>query len=494
MNLEATGQRVRASTPFLFFTGVAVFIFLAHAPFWNLPYYWDELGQFVPAALDIFQTGSWIPHSTVPNVHPPGVMAYLAGVWSIAGYSIATTRLAMLVLAVAGAILTYVLALRLGTNTGAAALAVAFLTLSPLFFAQSMMAELDMPAMLFTVLALVLFLDNRIVAAALASVALVMLKETGLVASAIFGAFLCFEKRRRVALWFLLPLVPLGLWLLALDRATGHLFGNAAFTEYNVFYPLHPVRLGLALARRLYFLFAGTGHWIGTFAAIYAWRRTKLFRTRAWRVAAWICGVQVLLVSVLGGAVLERYLLPVLPFVYIAFAQALWTCPGPRRIASTLVLAAALVIANFVNPPYPFPWENNLAFTDFVKLHAEAAHYLESYYPGKTVATMFPLSSAVRRPEFGYVSRPVRVREVYDYRASNIAPLARENVDIIALYSVTWDPWGLMDQPSWIGLLKRYYGYAAPVKPDDLRALLGVQPVARWQRHGQWVEIYRNSR
>src|SRR5947208_3363329 len=109
MNLEATGQRVRASTPFLFFTGVAVFI----------------------------------------------------------------------------------------------------------FFAQSMMAELDMPAMLFTVLALVLFLDNRIVAAALASVALVMLKETGLVASAIFGAFLCFEKRRRVALWFLLPLVPLGLWLLA---------------------------------------------------------------------------------------------------------------------------------------------------------------------------------------------------------------------------------------------------------------------------------------
>jgi len=322
-------------------------------------------------------------------------------------------------------------------------------------------------------------------------VALVMVKETGLVVPAIFGAFLWFEKRRREALWFLLPLVPLGLWLLALDRATGHLFGNAAFTEYNVFYPLHPVRLGLALMRRLYFLFAGTGHWIGTVAVIYAWRRAKLFRTRAWRVAAWIFAVHVLLVSVLGGAVLERYLLPVLPFVYIAFAQALWTYPPRWRIVSTLGLAAALVIANFVNPPYPFPWENNLAFTDFVKLHAEAAHYLERHYPDKTVATMFPLSSALRRPEFGYVSRPVRVREVYDYSTSNIAPLARENIEIVAVYSVTWDPWGLMDQPSWIGLLKRYYGYAGAVKPDELRALLGVQLVARWQRHGQWVEIYR---
>jgi 4-amino-4-deoxy-L-arabinose transferase-like glycosyltransferase len=490
MNLEATGKRVRASTSSLFFTGVALFIILAHAPFWNLPYYWDELGQFVPAALDIFQTGSWIPHSTVPNVHPPGVTAYLAGVWLIAGYSIMATRLAMLMLAAAAAIFTNVLALRLGTNAGEAALAVAFLTLSPLFFAQSMMAELDMPAMLLTVLALILFLDDRIVAAAMASVALVMVKETGLVVPAIFGAFLWFEKRRRDALWFLLPLVPLGLWLLALNRVTGHLFGNAAFTEYNVFYPLHPVRLGLALARRLYFLFGGTGHWIGFLAVIYALRCTKLFRTRAWRVAAWIFGVHVLLVSVLGGAVLERYLLPVLPFVYIAFAQALWTYTARWRIASTLALGAALVIANFVNPPYPFPWENNLAFTDFVNLHAEAAHYLESHYPDKTVATMFPLSSALRRPEFGYVSRPVRVREVYDYRASNIAPLARENIDVVVLYSVTWDPWGLMDQPSWIGLLKRYYGYVDPVKPDELRALLGVRLVYRWQRHGQWVEIY----
>ncbi len=45
-------------------------------------------GQFVPASLDLFRAGAWIPVSTVPNVHPPGVMAYLALFWKIFGYSI----------------------------------------------------------------------------------------------------------------------------------------------------------------------------------------------------------------------------------------------------------------------------------------------------------------------------------------------------------------------------------------------------------------------
>jgi len=87
---------------------LVAFIFASHLAFLNVSFYWDELGQFVPAALDIFQKGEWIPRSTVPNVHPPGVMAYLAGVWLVAGYSIAATRVAMLALAAAGAVATLI--------------------------------------------------------------------------------------------------------------------------------------------------------------------------------------------------------------------------------------------------------------------------------------------------------------------------------------------------------------------------------------------------
>ena len=85
----------------------SAFLFLSHAAFLRLPFYWDELGQFVPAALDIFHAGSWIPHSTVPNVHPPGVMAYLAAFWSVAGCSLPVTRLAMLGLAAVATVMAF---------------------------------------------------------------------------------------------------------------------------------------------------------------------------------------------------------------------------------------------------------------------------------------------------------------------------------------------------------------------------------------------------
>lgn len=491
MDAAATGVENRARAHLLPAIAIAAFVILSHAAFFKLPYYWDELGQFIPAALDIFQHGAFIPRSTVPNVHLPGVMAYLAGVWSLTGYSIAATRVAMLVLAAAGALITLRLGKVMGLPSGAALLAIAWLAISPLFFAQSMMAQLDMPAMVFFSLALVLFLEDRIVAAALASTALVLAKETGLVAPAMFAAWLWFEGRRREALWFLLPIPPLVIWLMALDRSTGHLFGNAAFTQYNVWYPLHPVRLGLALVRRLYYLFLGSGHWIGTIALLFALRNTKLFRVRAWRIAGSLIAAHVVFVSVLGGAVLERYLLPVLPLLYIGFAAAIWQYTATLRVVNAAALAAALIAANLINPPYPFPMENNLAFTDFVGLHVDAAQYLDTHFPQAKISTMFPLSSALRRPEFGYVNHAFHIREIYDFRAANIAPLARENVEVVVLYSVAWDPWGLMQNQRWTAFLQRYYEYEPPVDAAQMRVLLHAHSVARWTRHGQWIEIYQ---
>jgi hypothetical protein len=491
MGAAAAGAKDRVRSHWLLAIVIAAFVVLSHAAFFKLPYYWDEVGQFIPAALDIFQHGAWIPRSTVPNVHPPGVMAYLAGVWSLTGYSIAAMRVAMLALGTAGAVITLRLGIVMGLPSAAAILATAWLSISPLFFAQSMMAQLDIPAMLFFSLALLLFLEDRIVAAALASTALVLAKETGLVVPAMFAAWLWFEGRRREALWFLLPLPPLLIWLMALDRSTGHLFGNAAFTQYNVWYPLHPVRLGLALIRRFYYLFLGSGHWIGTIAVLLALRNTKLFRIRAWHIAGSLIAVHVVFVSVLGGAVLERYLLPVLPLLYIGFAAAMWQYTALWRTVNAGALAAALFAANLINPPYPFPMENNLAYTDFVRLHADAAQYLEAHFPQAKVSTMFPLSSALRRPEFGYVQHAFHIREIYDFRAANIAPLARENVEVVVLYSVAWDPWGLMQNQRWTAFLQRYYEYEPPVDAVQMRVLLNAHSVARWTRHGQWIEIYQ---
>lgn len=403
-----TERRQIRPVAYLFcFAFIASIVFLTHTPLLKVPFYWDELGQFVPASLDLFQLGDWIPITTVPNIHPPGLMVYLTAFWHVSGYSVVATRIAMLLLATLGAFGAFLLAITMarGSAGAPAFTALLFLCISPLFVAQGMLAQLDMPAMVFTCLALLLFVQGHFRRSALTCVVLVMMKETGIVAPAVFGFLLLVDRRWKEALLFTAPLFPLGIWLFALHRATGHWAGNESFAAYNAVYSLHPMRFVLALARRLYYLFIGTGHWVGTAAIVYAWRHTKAFRTRAWMVVAVFAAAHILLVSLFGGAVLERYLLPVLPLLYIAFAVALWTVPGRWRVGGTLALLAMLVSANFVNPVYPFPFENNLAFVSFCHLNERTAQFVERNYPGATVTTTFPVAGALRRPDFGYVAK-----------------------------------------------------------------------------------------
>jgi hypothetical protein len=475
---------VRRQTYVLVYVLIALFMVLAHGPILNTSFYWDETGQFIPASLDLYHTGAIIPHSTLPNVHPPGVMAYLAGFWRVFGFSIVATRVAMLLLASFGALFTFLLAIELAREApGAPALtALAMLCVSPLFFAQAMLAQLDMPAMCFAILALLLFLQDRFRASALACVVLVLVKETGLATVVLFGVWLLTERRMKDARWYLIPVAALGLWLVALKTGTGHWLGNAEFTRYNVFYPLNPLRLCVALARRIYYLFLGSGHFISTAVLLWAWRRMPLFRSRPWRVAGAFVALNAVMVSALGGAVLERYLLPVLPVVYIAFAIALQALlPRPRKWAMA-ALVACLIAANVVNPLYPFPYENNLTFLSFVELEKEVASFIEMR-PG-IVATTFPLSDALRHPEFGYVDTPRKVVELKSFRASDVLRLEGPRPDLMIVYDTEWDPVHVLRSAPAQWLLRQAYGFEPQLTPEQTAQALSMKIVYRWSSRG----------
>jgi 4-amino-4-deoxy-L-arabinose transferase-like glycosyltransferase len=479
-----------------FFIAFSLLLLLTHAGVLELPYFWDEMGQFVPAALDILHDQAWIPRTTLPNVHPPGVMAYLAAVWAITGYSVFITRVAMLLLAAAGLLAVFALAIHLSRSTRGmpAFIAVLLLAASPLFYAQSMMAQLDMPAMVFTAIALLLFLKHRYVAAAVACTALVLMKETSIAVPAVFGAWLLWERRWREALYFTIPAIVVVAWLVYLHENTGHLFGNAEFTHYNVGFQLHPVRLGITLLRRIYYLLVANWHFIGTAAIFLAWKRTPLFRTREWGVIAAVASLQTLVVTVLGGAALERYLMPVLPLFYIATAIAFSTLAiKPRRIC-TAILAAGLIAAIFINPIFPFPYENNAGFIDFVRLQKEAAIYVEANYPAATITSAWPFPDALRRPEFGYVNHPIAVRGIENFNPATVRSL-KGDVEVLVIYSRTWEPrWGAISL-EWIRrILTDYYFYEPQATPELIQKELGLFPIARWERRGQWIEIYAVSR
>jgi len=485
---------VRTSSYFIFFAAFALVVFLTHAAYFSLPYFWDELGQFVPAALDIYHDGAWVPRSTVPNAHPPGVMAYLAAVWKILGYSIAATRSAMLLLASLTVLVTFLLAIELcrGLAGAPAFVPVLLLLADPLFYMQGMMAQLDMPAMLFTVLTLLLFLKDRYIAAALAATALVLCKETGALLPLILGGALLLDRpRAKYAAYYAAPFVALAIWFFVLWRSTGQLFGDAGFTHYNLGYALHPVRATLCLLRRGYYLFIDDFRWIGTLAIMLAWKQSRIYRNRAWRITGLFFAAHVVMVSVLGGAELERYLLPALPLLYIAMSAA-WSALRPSwRNASMLATAAGLLAGLFVNPPYPFPFENNLAMVDFVELHRAAAHQLEEDHPTQTIYTAWPLTAALRNPAFGYVSQKLTASETSDFRYSTLASLDPKSVDVLVLYSRTWDPrWSILRWPIVEQFLRHFYEYEPQMNRDQVHRHFGLTQEQRWVRRGQWIEVY----
>lgn len=457
----------------------------------RLPYFWDEAGQFIPAALDVFHDGALIPRSTTPNIHPPALAALLAGVWRIAGFSPVSTRLTMLFLATLAATAAFLLAIELTRDSKGtpAFLAAALLCVSPLFFAQSVLAQLDLPAMLFTALALLLFLQEHVRASAAACVALVLFKETGAVVPAALGGWLIMERRWKDALWFAAPLAALAGWVAVLARQTGSWAGNAEFARYNVKTPLDPARIVVTLGRRLYFVLGANFHWVGTAAAVYGWRR-GMFRSRAWRIAGTIVAAHVVVFTLLGGAVLNRYLLPAMPIVFAAMAAAIAALARGWRIAAAAALGLGMLASNWINPPYPFPFEENLAFVDFVRLHAEAADYVSHWYPEAEVQTAWPMSDELLRPELGYVARKMRVKTLPGLSAETLGGIDWGKADVVVVFSRNWDPgWSVKLAPRF---WERVYGYAPTVTEEEARAKSPYPAEASFERRGQWVEVYVN--
>jgi 4-amino-4-deoxy-L-arabinose transferase-like glycosyltransferase len=477
----------------LFFVIAFALMIALHLPFLKSPFHWDELGQFAPASLDLFTDGSLVAHSTLPNVHPPGVMVMVALTWRVFGMSVAAARVAMLAVASAGLLFSYLLALRLSRRTAPAMVATLFLFASPIFFSQSEMILLDMPAMTFTALALLLFLDERYAACALACTALVLTKETSITTPMVFGAWLLFRERKvREALYFFAPAAALGAWLVLLHGKTGHWLGNEEFARDNVGGALSFLHILMGFVGRFHYLFIAEGRFIGTIALIAGFR---LLRGKEWKIAALVAVAQVVIVTVFGYAMLERYLIPVLPILYAAMAAAAMVYSVRWRWISHTAMIVLLVAGWFWNPPYPFSYENNLAWTDFVALQKDAANYLEANAPDKRIASAWPFTGAIKHPYLGYVEKPLTAVEVPGLHLDEINGVDRNSYDFLVVYEKFWTFEGrAFDNRLLRPLIRQYKDYHPQATEAEIRAGVGLIPVKRWERGGQWIEIYAKPR
>jgi len=505
----------------LFFAG----LMLLHAPLLRLPYFWDEAGYYVPAARDLFLTGRFIPQSTLSNAHPPLVMAWLALAWHVFGYSTLVTRTAMLALSAFSLLGLFRLS-RIAANLPVAWATTALVTLYPVYFTQSSMAQVDLPAAGFTFWALAAYTEDRPGKQVLWFSLAALAKETAILAPlALFGWELlgyfirpCSKETRwkeilppvggrTRLLYLLLPVVPLAGWYAYHYAKTGFLLGNPEFFRYNVAATLNPLRVPLALGLRLWQLFGYFGLYLLTLAGMLAMLRPPQMengvtrrRIRVWTQAAFLSVLLAYLafMSAVGGAVLARYMLPVVPLVILVLVSTLW-----RRVRYWKLIVGAVAIAFvaglFSNPPYGFTLEDNLAYRDYIVMHAEASRFLAMRYPGERVLTAWPASDELTRPWLGYVnanaSQPFRVVRIEDFSVSQIdeAAMARDHFDVALVFSTKYQPphalFGIENWDAWQRIKEKFFGYHRDLLPEDIAQRLGGTIAYHKEQNGQWIAV-----
>jgi hypothetical protein len=497
--------------------------------------------------------GSLIPHSTPSNAHPPLVLAWLAFSWKMVGQSAVVTRCAMLLLAAFSLLGLFRLA-RAVSNLTVAAASTVLLALYPVFFAQSSLAQVDLPAAGLTLWGLETYVRKRSAAMAVWFSLAALSKETAvLVPVALFAYEVCvaiYTKRlassdsgrmakgavvgteeepgsessevigprplrrlgwaeRRVSLVPLLaPGLALAGWYGYHYTRTGFVFGNPEFFRYNVQGTLHPLRIVLALLLRIWQLIGYLGLYVLTLACLVAMKYPPL---DGWRRQGFaddgarpripipvqfaflaITMVYLLAMSVLGGALLARYMLPIVPLVILICVSTIW-----RRLKTWPwvlgVVLLAFVISIFVNPPYGFSPEDNLAYRDYIGLHREAAAFLQARYPHARVLTAWPANDELSQPYLGYVNQPMQVVRIENFTAEQLlrAADARSRFDIALVFSTKYQPQSSIFDGwrRWQRWKSEYFGYHVDLTPQAAAAVLGGDVVFVAPRYGQWIAV-----
>lgn len=501
-------------------------LYVSHFSLLRLPYYWDEAGYYIPAAWDFFRTGSLIPITTLTNAHPPLPSIYLAIWWKASGYLPEVTREAVLLVATLGLLAVWRMAMRLVGEVSVAFWTVLLTAVYPIWFAQSTLAHADIFAAACTLWGLVYVLPGREPEwepgnwkAALWFAAAALSKETSIaipLSLAIYAAAegLMAEPRarrmrlRREAAWLSSCVVPLAVWYGWHYWKTGFLFGNPEYLRYNAEATMDPLRILAAFGHRVLHLTAHMNMFVPVLMSLSAVVLLKprlktdgseraSIDKKALRRIFLIVLVEAAVFSLLGGALLTRYLLPVYPLILLMAVTTFY-----RRVplwpGLALLSAGAFVLGLFFDPPYGFAPEDNLAYAHVIRLHEAGIAQLNHRYPGATVLSAWPMTDELTRPELGYLKTPYDVYRLEDFTAAQIdrAAAEPEKYSAALVFSTKYDPrsplftLGAKSR----AMDERYFGLHRDLPPEAIALRLHGDLVWKREDRGQWVGLIRFDR
>jgi hypothetical protein len=336
-------------------------------------------------------------------------------------------------------------------------------------------------------------------------------KETAIVtplALAIWEAILWTRSRggepnvRRLhwrwVLALLTPILPLAAWYAYHRHKTGFIFGNPEFLRYNATANLDAYRIALCLWHRLLHLTTHMNMFVPVVCAIAvafipvspasprAIAKPRLRAIAVVLIANWIA------FSILGGALLTRYLLPMYPLVLLV-CVATWRRHLRQWWALAALSAAAFLAGIWINPPYAFAPEDNLTYRDMIVVHQRAVHFIDQHYPQATVLTAWPATSELSRPELGYTGHPIKTTAIENFAMDQIQKAAADpgSYDVALIFSTKWAP-----PADRINLGQRnesadtkYFDFHRDLSPSEVAGLLHGDIVWQAHRKGEWAAV-----
>ncbi|MFO0578380.1 MAG: hypothetical protein U1A78_30610 [Polyangia bacterium] len=391
------------------------------------PYWWDAIGCYFAEAWQLaFNLKAYLA-SHPEYVRAPLLCAVLAltmkyvstAPWLLHGIAVVVTALALPA--------AYALVRQLGGPSRLGLLAAALVLVTPLYFAQAGLIQMDVPAASLVAVAWLCALRGRVLGYVLLGSLAVLTKESGyflcLPTTVLWWARLVrVEHRRPLAPGTLirvfpagLPGVTLALWLVVHQKITGHVMSSD-----------HTVLLGSLGSTAGGFLhnFIEGGRWLMTIPALYFLRRIWRLRddeaaapslSHYDRLGVLATGLVWLVLPLCFPASLPRYMALSLPALAALAALGLGQLAQPRQAG----------VATFVVLALLFQWrgdswhENkqhhldvNLSYREMNAIDKKVAEAL-SAAGARAVLTEFPFVDVLGSPpEAGYLDRAIAAHRV----------------------------------------------------------------------------------
>jgi len=386
----------------------------------SLPGYWDELLVYIKSGLwfsehSLIEILPGLHSNQICYGHPPFIFICLAILYRVFGYSHAVTHVFTAFFGFLGVYGTYLLGSRLfDRRTGL--IAGLLLFFSPIYYAQTGMASAEIFVASLTVLCVYFLLTEKSWAYLVAGICLAQTKASCL---AVFVAIMLYQvlfERKREDFWrrlgfHAIPLVSIVVFLVAQRLITGHAIDNPDLQQsiFSEGFKLVWISSQLWHIGRLIFL----EQWRflpSAFIAIFCILHYRRVLTPAHALFLFILG------GFYGAFIfiyfLPRYILAVIPFLFLAASQAI-VCLERNRMATNIlaaVLCGLFLITSYAKPAEgTYGPEVNMTYADYIRGNLDAIHYIIEQYSDKKIC-MCETGYTISDDELGY--SPVKLQAV----------------------------------------------------------------------------------